>query len=56
MSRLKTTVLALAFALSLPYAAMAQTDVTGDWTVTVESPQGATSIDATASLRIAAAA
>lgn len=47
MSRLKTTVLALALALSLPYAAMAQTDVTGDWTVTVESPQGTTSIDAT---------
>lgn len=47
MSRLKTTLLALAFALSLPYPALAQTDVTGDWTVTVESPQGTTSIDAT---------
>src|SRR4249920_3940489 len=47
MSRLNTTVLALAFALSLPYPAFAQVDITGDWTVTVESPQGATSIDAT---------
>lgn len=47
MSRLKTTLLALAFALSLPYPAIAQVDVTGDWTVTVESPQGTTSIDAT---------
>jgi hypothetical protein len=47
MSRLNTTLLALAFALSLPYPAFAQGDVTGDWTVTVESPQGATSIDAT---------
>ena len=47
MSRLKTTLLALAFALSLPYPAIAQVDVTGDWVVTVESPQGTTSIDAT---------
>jgi hypothetical protein len=47
MSRLNTTLLALAFALSLPYPAFAQVDVTGDWTVTVESPQGTTSIDAT---------
>ena len=47
MSRLKTTLLAFAFALSLPYPAIAQVDVTGDWVVTVESPQGTTSIDAT---------
>jgi len=47
MSRLKTTLLALAFALSLPYPAIAQVDITGDWVVTVESPQGTTSIDAT---------
>jgi len=46
MSRLNTTLLAFAFALSLPYPALAQVDVTGDWTVTVESPQGTTSIDA----------
>lgn len=47
MSRLKTSLLALAFALSLPYPARAQVDVTGDWAVTVESPQGTTTIDAT---------
>jgi hypothetical protein len=47
MSRLKTTLLALAFALSLPHPAIAQADITGDWIVTVESPQGTTSIDAT---------
>src|SRR5262245_6636422 len=47
MSQPKMTLLALAFALSLPYPALAQVDITGDWTVTVESPQGTTSIDAT---------
>ena len=47
MTRLKMSVLALAFVAATPIAALAQVDVTGDWTVTVESPQGVASIDAT---------
>lgn len=47
MTRLRTSVLALAVVMSTPLAALAQVDVTGDWTVTVDSPQGSTSIDAT---------
>jgi hypothetical protein len=47
MSRLNTSVLALGFVLSLPYPALAQVDVTGDWAVTIESPQGAMTIDTT---------
>lgn len=47
MARVKTSLLALAFLVSVPHAAIAQVDVTGDWAVTVESPQGTTTIDAT---------
>lgn len=47
MNPLKMSVLALAFMVSAPVTAGAQVDVTGDWTVTVDSPQGASSIDAT---------
>ena len=47
MDPLKMSVLALAFVVSVPVAARAQVDVTGDWTVTVDSPQGTSSIDAT---------
>lgn len=47
MSRVKSCVLALAFVLSLPYSALAQVDVTGDWAVTIESPQGPMTIDTT---------
>lgn len=45
MTRMKLCVLALALVVSAPVAALAQVNVTGDWLVTVESPQGATSID-----------
>jgi hypothetical protein len=47
MSRMNTSLLALAFLVSVPSGALAQVDVTGDWAVTVESPQGTTTIDAT---------
>src|SRR3990167_5793445 len=47
MTRLKMSALALAFAAVAPGAALAQVDVTGDWAVSVESPQGAATIDAT---------
>jgi hypothetical protein len=46
MTRLRTSLLTLALVTSAPLAALAQVDVTGDWTITVESPQGAMSIDA----------
>jgi hypothetical protein len=45
MTRMKLSVLALALIVSAPAAAFAQVDVTGDWLVTVDSPQGATTID-----------
>jgi hypothetical protein len=43
---MKLCSLAIALVVSAPIAATAQ-DVTGDWVVTVDSPQGATSIDLT---------
>ena len=46
MTRMKLCSLAIALVVSAPIAALAQ-DVTGDWVVTVDSPQGATSIDLT---------
>ena len=45
MTRLKMSILALVLAALAPSAALAQVKLTGDWTVTVESPQGAASID-----------
>ena len=45
MVRVKLPVLAV-MAVLAAVPALAQTDVTGDWLVTVESPQGATTIDA----------
>jgi hypothetical protein len=45
MVRVKLPVLAVIAVLAAAPAS-AQTDVTGDWLVTVESPQGATTIDA----------
>ena len=46
MTRLKLCVLALA-ALVLALPAFAQSNVTGDWIVTIDTPQGAQTIDAT---------
>jgi hypothetical protein len=45
MTRRKLCVLALAVAA--PMAALAQTDFSGDWLVTIESPQGPATIDLT---------
>jgi hypothetical protein len=45
MTRMKLTVLALALLVSAPIAAQAQSDVTGDWLVTIDTPQGAQSVD-----------
>lgn len=45
MIRMNWFVLALALVVSLPMAAQAQTNVTGDWVVTIDTPQGAQSID-----------
>jgi hypothetical protein len=47
MTRRKLCVLALAIVASAPVAAFAQTDVSGDWLVTIESPQGPATIDLT---------
>jgi hypothetical protein len=47
MTRRKLCVLALAIVGSAPMAAFAQTDVSGDWLVTIESPQGPVTIDLT---------
>ena len=47
MSRLKVCLSALlALSLALPAVAAAQSNVTGPWEVTIDSPQGAMSIDA----------
>ncbi len=46
MNRLKIGVAVLALA-ALPLSASAQTDITGAWIVTVDSPQGQATIDAT---------
>jgi hypothetical protein len=45
MTRLKLYVLTLGALLLVPAAAVAQTDVTGDWLVTLDSPQGAVTLD-----------
>jgi hypothetical protein len=47
MTRRRLCVLALAIVASAPMAAFAQTDVSGDWLVTIESPQGPVTIDLT---------
>lgn len=47
MTRLKLSVVALALVVLAPVAASGQTDVTGDWAVTVESPQGPVTLDVT---------
>jgi hypothetical protein len=46
MTRTLLSALAIAFVVLAPAAASAQTDVTGDWAVTIESPQGPVTIDA----------
>ena len=46
MTRFMLSVVALTLVILMPAAASAQTDVTGDWAVTVESPQGPVTIDA----------
>jgi hypothetical protein len=43
---MQLSALALALVVSSPIAALAQVDVSGDWAVTIESPQGTTTIDA----------
>jgi hypothetical protein len=45
MTRRNLCVLALAIVASVPMAAFAQTDVSGDWLVTIESPQGPATVD-----------
>src|SRR5262245_9817307 len=45
MNRKRVLGLALALLMSIPMTALAQTDVTGDWVVTIDTPQGAQSID-----------
>jgi hypothetical protein len=47
MTRTKLSALALAIVACVPVAAFAQTDVSGDWLVTVDSPQGPSTIDLT---------
>jgi hypothetical protein len=47
MTRLKLCILALALVLPTASPAFAQSDITGDWVVTIDTPQGAQSIDAT---------
>jgi hypothetical protein len=47
MTRLKLCVLALAALVLAPLPVFAQSDVTGDWVVTIETPQGPQTIDAT---------
>ena len=46
MPRLSLLAPALAFALTVPAVAAAQANLTGPWEVTIESPQGAMTIDA----------
>jgi hypothetical protein len=46
MTRTLLSALAVGFLALAPAGASAQTDVTGDWVVTVESPQGPVTIDA----------
>jgi hypothetical protein len=45
MTRMNVFVLALALLAVGPMAAQAQTNVTGDWVVTIDTPQGPQSID-----------
>ena len=47
MTRLKLYVLALALVLVAPLPTLAQSYITGDWLVTIDTPQGAQTIDAT---------
>src|SRR5262245_54214704 len=47
MTGLKLCVLTLAALVLVPLPAFAQTNVTGDWVVTIDTPQGAQTIDAT---------
>ena len=47
MTRRNLCVLALAVVAAAPMTAVAQTDFSGDWLVTIESPQGPTTIDLT---------
>jgi hypothetical protein len=47
MTRLKLCGLALVALVLAPLPAFAQSDITGDWVVTIETPQGAQTIDAT---------
>jgi hypothetical protein len=47
MTRARLCVLALAIAACAPVAAFAQTDVSGDWQATIDSPQGPATIDVT---------
>jgi hypothetical protein len=47
MTRLKLCVLTLAVLVLAPLPAFTQSNVTGDWIVTIETPQGAQTIDAT---------
>jgi hypothetical protein len=47
MTRTRLCILAIAIVAGASTAAFAQTDVTGDWLVTVESPQGPSTIDLT---------
>ena len=47
MARRLLCVLAFAIVVGAPVAAFAQTDVSGDWLVTIESPQGPATVDLT---------
>ena len=47
MTRRRLCVLALAIVASTPLAALAQTDVSGDWLVNIDSPAGPATIDLT---------
>ena len=47
MTRLKLCVLALAALVLAPLPAFAQSSITGDWVVTIDTPQGPQTIDAT---------
>jgi hypothetical protein len=47
MTRARLCVLALAIAACAPLPAFAQTDVSGDWLATIDSPQGPSTIDVT---------
>ena len=47
MTRRRLCVLVLAIVASTPLAALAQTDVSGDWLVNIDSPAGPATIDLT---------